>query len=227
MDAPGQPDLREEQHARIRRAKQLLRYMPRRAVMHKYPLIGRFAAIARRREHLWSFRREYVTPALYGGPILSLLPLMGLHLPLALLLSLILRTNFMVFGLLQFITNPFTIGPIYYGTYHLGRAVIEVSGLGTAPAPDPLGKQLTATDPLPPPGLTETPDEPPREIKWTKRFSTTVNALMLGGVIAGGAVGLVLDVLWRLGVRQAQRHRDKVLERRLGSGSTHGRPPPK
>ena len=212
---------------RVRRAKQLLRYMPRRAVMHKYPLVGRFAAVARRREHLWSFRREYVTPALYGGSILGLLPLMGLHLPLALLLSLILRANFMVFGLLQFIANPFTIGPIYYGTYHLGRTVIAVSGLGPSATPVPNGTQLVATDPLRPPGSAETPDEPPSEIRWTKRFGTTVNALMLGGVIAGAAVGLVLDLIWRLGVWQAQRHRDKVLARRLGSGSTQGRSPPK
>ena len=80
--------------------------------MHKYPVIGRFAEFARKRAYLWSFKTEDLRPSFYAGSILSLLPLMGVQLPVALILSLALRGNFMVMGGLQFITNPFTAVPV-------------------------------------------------------------------------------------------------------------------
>ena len=121
------PEPHHERFARLRRVKQVLRFMPRRAMLHKYPLVGRFADAARQRAYLWSLKPESMRPALYAGSILSLLPVMGVQLPLALLLSLLLRANFMVLGGLQFITNPFTAAPIYYATHQLGAVVIRAS----------------------------------------------------------------------------------------------------
>lgn len=132
-DSPPSP----AHHTRIRRVKRLLRFAPRRAVFHTYPLIGRFAAFARRRAYLWSFKTAHVRPAFYAGSILSFLPVMGVQLPLALILALVLRSNFMVMGGLQFITNPFTAAPIYYATYKLGEHVISATGINTTLVPPP------------------------------------------------------------------------------------------
>ena len=60
---PEEHQAREARFARLRRLKQFLRFMPRRAVMHKYPVIGRFAEAARKRAYLWSFKSTHVRPS--------------------------------------------------------------------------------------------------------------------------------------------------------------------
>lgn len=216
---------RKEHFARIRRTKLFLRFMPRRAVFHKYPIIGRFADVARKRSYLWSFKTPEVRPALYIGSILAFMPAMGVQLPVAFLLSLTLRTNVMVMGGLQFITNPLTAGPVYYGTYRLGKVVIDASGFGqsievvdepapyVAPANVPVG-------PSAPPARPAAAEEPPEEIKWTRLMGTTFNALIIGGAIIGLVTGGVLDLLWRFGVARAAVHRARVEARRARSLST-------
>lgn len=170
--------------------------MPRRAVMHKYPFVGRFAEMARKRAFLWSFKYEHMRPSFYAGAILSLLPVMGVQLPLALVLSLLLRGNFMVMGGLQFITNPATAAPIYYATHQLGAYVIKTAGFGEAlPATDPneyvlpLNEEHDVATPAP-----KTENVRPSRVR---RLGTAINALIVGGVISGAALGLVLDILYR------------------------------
>jgi uncharacterized protein len=211
---------RKERFARIRRVKNFLRFMPRRARLHKYPLIGRFAAIARQRSYLWSFKTAHVRPSFYAGSILSLMPFMGVQLPVALLLALLLRGNFMILGGLQFITNPVTAVPVYYGTYQLGKSVMLLSGFGQSieVSPNPAFDVPSAPPPSDPAAVDDV--TPPGELRWTAHLGTSINALLLGGLIAGTALGAVLDILWRLGARQAESRRRKVLARQTASGST-------
>jgi uncharacterized protein (DUF2062 family) len=222
---------RQSRFARIRRVKNFLRFMPRRAVLHKYPLLGRFAALARKRSYLWSFKTAHVRPALYAGSILSMMPFLGVQLPAAFILALLLRGNFMILGGLQFITNPVTAVPVYYSTYQLGKAVINVSGFGQSiPLSDDtlLTREPFALETSPPPPPTIAPDPapvkladgPPEELRWTRGLGTRINALLLGGLIGGALLGLFLDLLWKLGVRQATSHKRKVLARKQGSSST-------
>ena len=126
--------------ARIRRAKFWLRFMPRRARFHTYPLVGRFAEFARKRNYLWSFRYAQIRPSLYLGSILTLIPIPG-QLPIAFVLCLVFRANFMLMGGLQFVSNPATSLPLAIGTYKLGSLVLDVTGI-TAHAPAP----VAATD---------------------------------------------------------------------------------
>jgi uncharacterized protein (DUF2062 family) len=207
---PEEPQAREERFARLRRLKQFLRFMPRRAVMHKYPVIGRFAEVARKRAYLWSFKSAHVRPAFYAGSILSLLPVMGVQLPLAFILCLLLRGNFMVMGGLQFITNPFTAAPIYYATHQLGKTIIEASGFGQSlETVDPVKVEpveVTDASPRLEPAKV-TPPAPAQEIHWGRRIGTAINALVIGGVISGALLGLLLDLLWRLGAEYyAKKH---------------------
>jgi uncharacterized protein (DUF2062 family) len=188
-------------HEARRRARFFLQFMPRRAVFHKYPLVGRFADAARKRSYLWSFKRVHLRPAFYGGSILALLPLMGVQLPLALILSFILRANFMVLGGLQFLTTPFTAAPIYYATHQLGRTLIAAAGYGkSVDAIDPItGRAEDGLDVvLPDPAPGSAPVLEVGEVHWTAQIGDALNALIVGGVVAGLMLGLLLDLLDRI-----------------------------
>lgn len=195
--------------------------------MHKYPFVGRFAQFARSRAYLWSFKSEYMRPAFYAGSILSVLPVMGVQLPLALLLSLLLRANFMVLGGLQFITNPFTAAPIYYATHQLGARIIDASGFGhsieTVEELEPTLDEAEVTPRLEPARV----DPQPGEIHWTRRIGTAINALVIGGVVGGTLMGAALDLLWKLFGEVHHRHRPRRPPRRhRDSPSTDGRARP-
>lgn len=204
------PHARKARFERIRRAKWLLRFLPRRARFHTYPVVGRFAAFARKRDYLWSFRYESLRSSLYMGPILALMPVLGVQLPIAFGLCLLLRTNFMVAGGLQFITNPITAAPAYYGTYKLGITLINISGFGRS-----LDGETSAESTIPfeeesPLHESETAlvrDPATGRPGWTANIGTGINALILGGLLVGAVIGAILDLLWRTFILPAARHR--------------------
>jgi hypothetical protein len=111
---------------RIARTKKILRWMPRRSNVHKYPVLKWFAIAARKRLYFWSFRVNAVVPAIYAGTILALLPLYGIQIPLALLCAYIFRANLPILTSLQFITNPLTVIPIYLTSYQIGRVILKL-----------------------------------------------------------------------------------------------------
>ena len=123
--------------ARRRRLRKLLRPLPRRANIRRYPVIKRFAEMASKRPYLWSFKREQVVPALYVGGVISLLPLYGVQFLAALGAALLFRANLTVLIALQFITNPFTIVPIYAFTGWVGVELMQLMGVG-AELPKPV-----------------------------------------------------------------------------------------
>ena len=123
--------MNKQRHERIARVKRILRIMPRRATVHKFPVLKWFAAAARKRSYLWSFRVKMVVPAFYAGCILSLLPLYGIQLPLAVALSFLLRANLPLLTTLQFITNPLTALPVYFTAYQIGRVILHPFGVGS------------------------------------------------------------------------------------------------
>jgi len=116
--------------ARRRRLRRWLRPLPRRANVARYPIIKWFAEAARKRPYLWSFKRTHVAASLYAGSVLALMPVYGLQVALALALAIVVRGNLTVMVALQMITNPLTMGPIYYGTHKLGRWLIDAVGFG-------------------------------------------------------------------------------------------------
>lgn len=123
----------EEKRRRIRRLKRWLRPLPRRATVHRYPVLSWFAKAARKRIYLWSFRPEQAVPALRVGCILTLLPIYGLQIPLALLLAFLMRANLPILAGLQLITNPFTVLPIWFALYQIGRMALGLLAIETSP----------------------------------------------------------------------------------------------
>lgn len=123
----------EEKRRRTRRLKRWLRPLPRRANLHRYPVLNWFAKAARKRIYLWSFRPEQAVPALRVGCILTLLPIYGLQLPLALIFALLLRANLPILAGLQLITNPFTVLPIWFALYQIGRMTLGLLAIESSP----------------------------------------------------------------------------------------------
>jgi uncharacterized protein (DUF2062 family) len=128
---PEENRLTRRRLERIARVKRVLRWMPRRTNVHRYPVLKWFASAARKRLYLWSFRSRAVTPALYAGCVLALMPLYGVQLTLAVLLAFALRANLPVLFSLQFLTNPFTVLPAYYACFQIGRIFLNLLGIET------------------------------------------------------------------------------------------------
>lgn len=207
---PPPPDSTESTGS-YRALKRVLRFLPRRAVLHRYPLIGRFADSLRPRSYLWSIRRPEVRRACYAGSVIAFLPLFGIQLPLALLAALLLRCNFMVMGGLQFITNPLTAGPIYFLTHALGVAVL---GLFSPAASPPITEEaeLVALSGYVAGTIGEPLSSAPDTERWTTRARSAIGAMLLGGTILGLCGGVLLDLL------------DRALRGRRGSDDPDPRP---
>ncbi len=126
----------EDRRRRIRRVKKWLRPLPRRTNVHRYPVLKWFAGTARRHSYLWSFRTRQMRSAIFVGLIIALMPLVGLQMFLVFFLALGFRANLPVIVALQWISNPLTMGPIYYADYKIGMAIMEL--FGVSPEPNPL-----------------------------------------------------------------------------------------
>jgi uncharacterized protein (DUF2062 family) len=126
---------RQEEMVRKRRVRRLLKPLPRRANLARYPVIKWFREIAGRAPYLWSFKPRHVLPAIYAGTVIAFLPLYGLQFLLAFGAALLLRANLTLAIGLQLITNPFTILPIFAFTGWLGLAIMDALGIGTELGP--------------------------------------------------------------------------------------------
>lgn len=120
---------RRHRYSRIRRTKQILRPLPRKATLHRYPIIKLFAKAARQRPSLWSFKTTHVSPALYIGCVLAFLPAYGIQIAIAILAAWVFKANLPIIVGLQFITNPFTMWLIYWFTLTVGQTFIDYWGL--------------------------------------------------------------------------------------------------
>jgi uncharacterized protein (DUF2062 family) len=116
--------------ARRRRLRWLLKKLPRKANVGRYPGLKRFADAARKRPWLWSFKRPQILPAVYVGTVLSLMPTYGIQFVIAFGAAMLFRANLTVMAGLQLITNPLTAAPIYLFTDWLGMWIIGSTGYG-------------------------------------------------------------------------------------------------
>lgn len=106
----------DQARRRVRRRRQharwLLRRLPRRATIGRYPLIGRFAHRLQA-PHFWTWSGRPVVLALYSAAVVSFLPLAGVQILLAVLLAIALRANLPLAVGIQFVSNPLTAVPMY------------------------------------------------------------------------------------------------------------------
>jgi glycerate kinase len=123
------PIRKEARFKRIRRLKKFLRPLPRRSNVHRYPVLKWFSETAYHKSFLWSFRGGPVQMALFWGLWISMLPIVGIQMVVVFLVSLLVRANLPLIVALQWISNPLTMGPIYFADYKIGMILLKLLGL--------------------------------------------------------------------------------------------------
>ncbi|AWT60844.1 MAG: hypothetical protein DF168_02068 [Candidatus Moanabacter tarae] len=181
---PEFTNLKEKHFSRIRRVKRLLRPLPRRANLHRYPFIKWFAKTARNRSFLWSFRTTHVVPSLYAGCILAFMPLYGAQVPLALVTALVIRCNLPILVGLQFLSNPLTLPIIYLSAYGIGDFLLGIFGDSNSMI------AFWGTD---------------GEKTLLMESVYTVTATVVGGIIIGYFAGVLSSVVYRIAVYRAAK----------------------
>jgi len=79
-------------------------------------------------EHgVWRITRRSASRAVAAGLFAAVLPLMPFQTLIAVFLSLLLRANLPIAIATSCLSNPFTIVPITYLTYHLGKLISDDS----------------------------------------------------------------------------------------------------
>lgn len=138
--------------------------------------------------NLWGIRRRTVVPAFSLGLFIAFMPFPG-HPLMAALVALALRVNIPIAALTTFVSNPLTMGPMYFVAYKTGARLLDVE-------PRPFEFELSLT--------------------WlTERFVTIWQPMTLGCLLLGSFAALLgyiaLDLLWRasladyLAARRARR----------------------
>lgn len=140
--------------------------------------------------NLWVIRRRNVVPAFALGLFVAYLPFPG-HMLAAALLALALRVNIPVAALSTLISNPFTIGPMFYLAFSVGQYLLRQS---------PLAFEFEMS------------------FEWLfDRFLDIWQPLILGSMILGAILSLIgfiaLDLLWRASIsdyltRRRQRRKN-------------------
>lgn len=175
---------------RIRRVKKLLRHIPRRTSIHRYPILKYFAESARKRSYLWSFRTQDVTPALYLGCVLTLCPIPSfLQIIIAFFLAFISRANAMILMGLQLLSNPFTFLFLWSITYKTGDWAVNLLG----------GDTLQAIHDTYSFGLAHVGSYGRVVVRW---FATTV----FGAMILGTIIGFLLSTIYKFIAKGTKKH---------------------
>lgn len=118
--------MRDQWIKRRKRIRVWLKPLPRRANVHRYPVVKWFADFAHKRPYLWSFKNAPVVRAIYLGSLLAYLPSYGAQILIAFGAAFLGRANLTILVGLQMITNPLSMGPIYFATYTIGNWLIKL-----------------------------------------------------------------------------------------------------
>jgi len=137
---------------------------------------------------LWGIRRRSVVPAFSLGLFVAFMPIPG-HALIAGLLALPLRINVAIAAVTTFVSNPLTIGPMFFFAYRVGRYL-----LGQEPQPFQFELSLS----------------------WLgNQFLLIWQPMVLGCVLLGSIAAfagyVALDLLWRASIAD-------YLARRRGRG---------
>ncbi len=152
---------------------------------------------------LWHFSRKGIAMGLALGIFFGLLIPVA-QIPFAATMAMVLRANLPVAVASTLVTNPVTFGPVYYGAYRLGKAVLGEDALSEQDALKALSKahaEPTTSD-------TSWPD---RVRQWLKQFGKIGKPLVVGLVIVATSSGLLVYFLasgvWALKTRWTRRQR--------------------
>ncbi len=128
-------------------------------------------------QKLWGIRRKTVVPAVAWGVFVAFMPFPG-HVLAAVFGSLLIRCNIPVAAVSTFISNPLTIGPMFYFSYRVGASLLGIE-------PGSFAIELS--------------------LAWLgSTFMSIWQPLILGSVLVGTISAVIayvfLDVLWRFSI---------------------------
>ena len=124
------PSERQRVHIRrLWRFRYLLKWLPTKRTLNRYPILRKFGRILCARNYLWSFSAPRVGPAILIGSIIAFLPIFGFQLFIVTAIALILKVNLPVLAGLQFISNPITLAPMYLANYKVGYWLLDSVGI--------------------------------------------------------------------------------------------------
>lgn len=127
--------------------------------------------------NLWVIRRRNVVPAFALGLFVGYMPFPG-HMLTAALLAVALRVNIPVAALSTLVSNPFTMGPMYYLAFSVGQYLLRQ---------EPRAFEFEMS------------------FDWLfDRFAYVWQPLILGSVLLGAIISLLgfiaLDLFWRASI---------------------------
>jgi uncharacterized protein (DUF2062 family) len=126
---------------------------------------------------LWGAQRRRVVPAFALGLFIAFMPFPG-HTLMAILMALALRINIPVAAISTWVSNPATMGPMYYLAYKLGSLLLDTDE-------KQFGFEMS--------------------FDWVAHtFVTIWQPMLLGCVLLGAAAAITgyvtLNVVWRISV---------------------------
>ena len=156
---------------------------------------------------LWHFSRKGIAMGLALGIFFGLLIPVA-QMPLAAAAAVVLRANLPMAVASTLVTNPVTFGPVYYGAYHLGKAILG--------QPAPSEAQVSAF-------LDKTLKEPESELGVWERFLQSLRRLATVGkplvvglailaTLSGIVVYFLISAIWTLRVRWSRAKRLRARE---------------
>ena len=158
---------------------------------------------------LWHFSRKGIAMGLALGIFFGLLVPVA-QMPLSAAAAVILRANLPMAVASTLVTNPVTFGPVYYGAYRVGKAVLGEPPLTEAQAS----------------ALLERAEKTQQAEGWKdrldgamRRLSTVGKPLVVGlaivATLSGLAVYFIISAIWILRVRWSRSRRLKARVTRL------------
>ncbi len=176
----------------------IAKYLPSKEWIHAQSSLGPVRHLILEPE-LWRLHRRSVGGAFFIGLFCAFLPIPVGQTLIAVLLAVFARCNLPIAVALVWITNPLTIGPIFFFAYKLGAWL--------------LGTEATNTG---------------WELSWQwlrEKFAEVWRPLILGSLVCGwvsGLTGAVLSrLLWRLHImRRWQQRRARRAARRKRNSAT-------
>jgi uncharacterized protein (DUF2062 family) len=170
---------------------------------------------------LWHFSRKGIAMGLALGIFFGLLIPVA-QIPFAATMAVVLRANLPMAVASTLVTNPVTFGPVYYGAYRLGKAILGQEALSEQEALKALNKAHKA------PAASDK-SWPERMKLWLKQFGKIGKPLVVGLAIVATASGLLVYFLasgaWALRTRWARRQR--VQQRAKAAAAAAISTPPK
>ena len=121
-----------------------------------------------------------------------MLPIVGLQMLVVFFLAIIVRANLPIIIALQWISNPFSMGPIYFADYQIGRIFLHLVGIKYEK-----NKLLSA------------------EFNWSdfsfsdlKNLLDTFPPMFVGGSVIGISLGVVSVFLYKLVSKSYKKEND-------------------